>query len=83
MALLTEHRLLHQREEYRVTVHLHQVEQIAGHGAARRVDGLVRIGHRIHEGVEAAFDEPDQRVLDPEALRAAEHRVLQNMGNAG
>ena len=71
------------RVEHRVQVHVHQVVQILLVGGGNGVDGLVGVGHGVEECLHGALDQVDERLLDGELGRPAQHRVLKNMEHAG
>ena len=84
-ALLPENLLLFVKErvEDRVEIDIHEVLKVLRVAARDRVDCPIRIGHRIQEGVERALHKLHKRLFDRILLRAAEHGVLDNMGDAG
>ena len=69
--------------EHRVHVDVHQVAEVlpvpAGHG----VDRFVRVGHGVEEGLQGAFQQLHKRLLHRIFLTAVQHRMLQNVENAG
>ena len=71
------------RVEHRVQVHIHQVVQILLIGGGDGVDGLIGVGHGVEERLHGALDQIDERLLDGELGRPAQHRVLKNMEHAG
>ena len=71
------------RVEHRVQVHIHQVVQILLIGGGDGVDGLIGVGHGVEERLHRALDQIDERLLDGELGRSAQHRVLKNMEHAG
>ena len=71
------------RVEHRVQVHVHQVVQILLVGGGNGVDGLIGVGHGVEERLHGALDQIDERLLDGELGRPAQHRVLKNMEHAG
>ena len=81
--LLHEDLLPQQGEEHRVAVDQHQVVEVLLHLGAARVDGLVRVGHGVEEGVQAGLQHQDEGVLQREAARAGQHGVLQDVRLAG
>ena len=84
-ALLPEHiGAFHRRGmQHRVQVDLHQVAEILPVPAAHGVDGLVRVGHGIEEGLQGAFQQLHKGLLDGIAVAARQHGVLQDMKHAG
>ena len=71
------------RIEHRVQIDVHQVLEIRVVAARHRVNSLVRISHSIEEGVERTLHKFDKRILDRKIPGAAQHRVLDDMCNAG
>ena len=69
--------------QHRVQVHVHEVEQVLLVGAGHRVHGLVRKGHGVQKRLHGAFEQVHERLLDGEAVAAAQHRVLQDVEHAG
>ena len=69
--------------EHRVQVHMHQILKILVVAAGHGVDRVVRVGHGVQECVQGTFRQFDERILDGELLRAAEHGMLQDMRHAG
>ena len=80
-ALLAEYLALavYHRTENGVEIHPHQIQKILRVAAGYGVIGLVREGHRVQEGVHGSLHELDERLLHLIPLRAAEHRVLQDV----
>ena len=74
--------LAHVRVEDGVEVDVHEVLEVLVVAAGHRVHRLVRIRHRIEEGVERALDELDERLLERVLARAAERRVLNDVRDA-
>ena len=70
------------REEDGVAVDVHQVEVVGLYRARGGIDRLVRVGKGVHEGGQAPPRHDEEAVLDGEALGAAEHRVLDDVGDA-
>ena len=71
------------RVEHRVEVHPHQGQKVLGVAAGNGVEGFVREGQRVQKGVHRVFEQFDKRLLDRVAIRPAEHRVLEDMKDAG
>ncbi len=69
--------------QHRVHVHVHEVVEVLLVGGGHRVDRLVGVGHGVQERLHGALDEVHERLLDGVALRPAEHRVLEDMEDAG
>ena len=69
--------------EHRVHVHVHEVEQVLLVGAAHGVHGLVREGQGVQEGLHTGAQQVHEGLLDREFLRAAQHRMLQDVKHAG
>ena len=84
-ALLLEHSPVHhgQRAEHRVQVDVHQVSEIRLVGSGKGVHGLIREGHGIEEGCHAALEQLQKRRGDRVFFASGQHRMLQNMKNAG
>ena len=74
--------LAHVRVEDGIEVDVHEVLEVLVVAAGHRVHRLVRIRHRVEEGVERAFDELDERLLERVLARAAERRVLDDVRDA-
>ena len=49
-----------------IQVHMHQVLKINVIYASHRIDGLVRIGNRIEEGIQRSLHQLHKRILDRE-----------------
>ena len=49
--------------KYRVHIDIHQVLEILIIGTCHRIDRLIRIGHRIEEGIERALHQFDKGIL--------------------
>ena len=83
-AFLLEHRALvvDGRLEHRVQVHLHEILEVLGVGGRHRVHGLVGERHGVQERLHGRLQQVDEGLLDGEPLRAAQHRVLQNVEDA-
>ena len=71
------------RVEHRVKIHPHQGQKVLGVAAGNGVERLVREGQRIQKGVHRVFEQFNKRLLDRVAVRPAEHRVLEDMKDAG
>ena len=71
-----------EREEDRVAVDPHDVEVVRPVDACRRVDGLVRKRPGVQVGMHAPLEQNDEGILQGEAFRAAEHRVLEDVRHA-
>ena len=84
-AFLLEHRpVCHgQRAEHCVQVHVHQVLEIGLVGGGKGIHGLVREGHGVQKGRHAALQQLQKGRGDRVLLAACQHRVLQNVKNAG
>jgi hypothetical protein len=63
-----------------LAVHAHEVEIVRPVGGAGGIDSLVRVGHRVEEGLEAPLGEDEEGVLERMVGRTAEHRMLQDVG---
>ena len=84
-ALLPEDLLLpvQVRVEHRVQIDVHQVPEVRLIAARHRIDGLVRVGHGVQEGVERALHQLHKRIFGGILLRPAEDRVLHDVGHTG
>ena len=71
------------RVEHSVEIHPHQGQKVLGVAAGNGVQRLVREGQRIQKGVHRVFEQFDEGLLDRVAVRPAEHRVLEDMKDAG
>ena len=69
--------------ENRVHVYAHQVLKVLVVAACNRINGLLRVSHRVEEGVERSLDELYERVLERIFLGSAQSRMLQDMRNSG
>ena len=67
----------------KVQVDIDQVVEVLYVLAGDRVAGLVRVGHRVEEGVERAFGQLDEGLFGRVLARAAQNGVLQDMRQAG
>ena len=83
-ALLHEHLriLAHGWIKDGVEIDIHEVLEILVIATGYRIHRLVRIRHRVEEGVERALDELDERFLERILARAAECRMLHDMRDA-
>ena len=71
------------RMEHGIEIDIHQVIEILLVAGRHRIHGLIRIGHRVQEGVEGALCKLHKRVLQRKLLRPAQHGVLRDVGHAG
>src|ERR1700730_12087895 len=82
-ALLLEYLRCQSRKEHRIQIDIDQVVEILDILARDRVAGLVRKRHGVEKRIERALHQLDERLLDRIFARAAQHGVLENMGDAG
>src|ERR1700694_3227496 len=82
-ALLLEDLWRQARKEHRIEVDVYQVVKILNVLARDRIAGLVGKRHRIEKGIERALHQLDERLLDLIFARSTQHRVLENMSDAG
>ena len=68
--------------EHRIHVYVHQIRKVPVVAGSHGIDGLVRIGHGIQEGVEGSLGKLHERILQGKTFGAAENGVLQNMGHS-
>lgn len=78
-ALLFQHLGRQAREEDRIKVHINQVVEIGHIGGRDRVDGFVRVGHGVEEGLDRTLDQFKEGFLDRVLARAAEDAVFEDM----
>ena len=71
--------LIDVRVEHGIHVDVHQILKILVVAACHRINGLVRIGHGIQEGIQGAFHQFHEGILRREILRAAQDRMLHDM----
>ena len=71
------------RVEHGVEVDVDQVVEIPEVGRGHGVAGLVRVGEGVEEGLQRAFEQFDEGLLDGVFARAAQDRVFEDMGHAG
>ena len=69
--------------EHRVQIHVDQVEKILIVPGAHGIDGLIREGEGVQKGLHGAFQQLHEGLLYRIPVRAAEHRMLQDMEHAG
>ena len=69
--------------EYCVQIYAGQVQKILLVAAGNGVEGLVREGHGVEEGVHGALQQFHEGFLHGVLVGAAQHAVLQNVENAG
>ena len=82
-AFLPEGVLGDQREEHRVEIDVDEVVEVLEVLRRHRIGGLVRKRHGVEEGVERALDQLHERLLHRIFARPAEHRMLEDMRDAG
>jgi len=70
-------------KEHGVEIDVDQVVEIPEVGGRHRIAGLVGIGEGIEEGVQGALQELHERLPDGVLARAAQDRMLKDMGHAG
>ena len=73
---------VNRRMEHAVQVYIHKILKILVIAAGHRVYGFVRIRHGVQKGIERPLYQLHKRILHGEFLRALQHTVLQNMGQA-
>ena len=66
-----------------IGIDVQQIVEILGKRTGRKVDGLVRIGHGVHVGVDARFVQGDEGVVDRITARTAQGAVLEDVGDTG
>ena len=71
------------RMEHRVEVDIHQMLEVLLVAGGNRIHGLIRIRHRVQEGVEGALCKLHKRILQRKLRRSAQHGVLRDVGHAG
>ena len=81
-ALLLEGVLGQARVEDRVQVDVHEVVEVLHVGRGHGIAGLVRKGQGVQEGLERSLEQFHERLAHRVLVRAAEHRVLQDVGHA-
>ena len=67
----------------RIQVDMHEVFKILLVAAGHRIDRLIRISHCVQESVQRTFGKLNERILDREIPGTAEHRMLNDVGDAG
>jgi len=70
-------------EEHGVKIDVDQVVEIPEIGGGHRIAGLVGIGEGVEKGVQGALQQLHERLPDGVLARAAQHRMLQDVGHAG
>ena len=70
------------RVQHRVEVHVGEVQQVLVVRAGHRIHRLVGEGHGVQKRLHRAFQQVDERLLDGKLVRAAQHRVLQDVEHA-
>ena len=82
--LLQEDGFVRQQQgaEHRVKIDARQVHEVLFIFAGNRITRVIGRGMGVKVGVERAFQQVEERLLDREALRAAEHRMLQDVEHA-
>ena len=66
----------------RVQVDAHEVLEVRRVGGGHRVHGLVREGQRVQKGLHGRLEQVDEGLLHRVSVRAAQHRVLQDVEDA-
>src|SRR5262249_1183270 len=82
-ALLLEYLRCQPRKEHRIQIDVDQVVEILDVLARDRIAGLVWKRHGVEKRVERTLHQLDERLLDRIFARAAQHRVFENMSDAG
>ncbi len=82
-ALLAENGGGEAGEEDGVEVDIHQVIKVGGIATGDRVAGAVGIGEGVEIGLQRGFEEFFKGLLDGVFFAAAEHGVLEDVGEAG
>ena len=72
-----------ERVKDRVQVDLDQVVEVLQVGARHRVGRLVGRGEGVEKGVQRPLEQLHEGLLERILLRAAQHRVFQDVGNTG
>ena len=68
--------------QHSVEIDVHEVQKILLVGARHRVDRLVGVGHGVQERLHRAFEQVHEGLFHGELVRAAKHRVLEDMKDA-
>ena len=84
-ALLAEdlRTVVDRRMEYGIQIHIHQIQKILIVPAGYGINRLIRESHRVQEGLHRAFQKLHERLLHRVFVRAAQHRMLQNVEYTG
>ena len=69
--------------QHGVHIDVHEVEQVLLVGGGHRVHGLVGEGQGVEERLHRGLEQVDEGLLDRVAVAAAEHRVLEDVEDAG
>ena len=71
------------RVKHAVHIHVHQVPEILVIAAGYRINGLVRVGHGVQEGVQRPLHQLHKGILHRKFLRSLKHAVLQDVRKSG
>ena len=69
--------------QHGVHIDVHEVEQVLLVGGGHGVHGLVGEGQGVEERLHRGLEQVDEGFLDRVAVAAAEHRVLEDVEDAG
>ena len=69
--------------EHGIHIHIHQVVEILLVPAADGINGFIRVGHGVEEGLQGAFQQLHEWLLHRIFVAAVEDGVLQNVEHAG
>ena len=70
------------RMEHRIEIDIHKVHQVFLVRARNGIDCLVCEGHGVQERLHRALEQVHERLLHRELVRAAQHRMLQDVEDA-
>ena len=72
----------HKGIERRVEIYVGKVFEILLIGACHGINREIAVGHGVEEGIHRAFHQLHKGVFEGIFLRAAEHRMFDDVGNA-
>ena len=83
MTFLGKIQLIQTREEYRIQVDVHQIEEIFPVLTGKRISSVIAGGERIHKRIQRTPNHQKKGITNRIAFATAQSRMLKYVGDTG